>query len=124
MYNGGTLTLINCTVSGNTIKSSGPVSAAAAGVSSGTIGTRDDAHADQLHRQRQLRHLTAAACSTSGTATLTNTIVAGNNSRRHRRLRLLRAANNLIGTGNAGGLVNGADGNLVGVTNPLLGPAG
>ena len=39
-------------------------------------------HADQLHRQRQLRHRTAAvACTTSGgTATLTNCTVSGNSA--------------------------------------------
>ena len=68
----GTTTLTNCTVSGN----SAATAAAAADCS-----TRRHDHADQLHRQRQLRQLTAAACTTRGTATLTNTIVAGNTAR-------------------------------------------
>ena len=67
LYNaGGTLTLTNCTVSGNSAGSNG-----------GGLFRRWYGHADQLHRQRQLRHA-AAACSTSGTATLTDSTVSGN----------------------------------------------
>ena len=36
----------------------------------------------------------------------------------------MSGTNNLIGTGAAGGLANGVNGNLVGVTNPLLAPLG
>ncbi len=64
------LTLTNCTVSGN----SACRRAAAAWT------TARHGHADQLHRQRQLRH-TAAVCSiVNGTATLTNCTVSGNSA--------------------------------------------
>ena len=52
LFNNGTATLTNCTVSGN---SSGMATAAA--------GSTRHGHADQLHRQRQLRRPTAAACT-------------------------------------------------------------
>ena len=56
LYNDrGTATLTNCTVSGN---SATPATAAA-------CTTRRHDHADQLHRQRQLRLRAAAACTTS-----------------------------------------------------------
>ena len=115
VYNGGTLAMVNCTVSGNSASGDG------GGVSSGTFGNYGPT-------------LTMTNCTVSansgyyggglanfGTATLTNTIVAGN-SRNDIYAPSASGTNNLIGTGNAGGLVNGADGNLVGVTNPLLAP--
>ena len=52
---GGTLTLTNCTVSGNSAGSDG----------GGLYNYRRHDHADQLHRQRQLRRRTAAACTTT-----------------------------------------------------------
>ncbi len=52
---GGTTTLTDCTVSGNSAGIDG----------GGLIELRRHDHADQLHRQRQLRRLTAAACSTT-----------------------------------------------------------
>ena len=64
----------------------------------------------------------------SGTATLDNTIVALN-TQRHRRVApasdiagSVSGAYNLIGTGGSGGLVNGVNGNQVGVADPGLGP--
>ena len=117
MYNGGTLAMINCTVSGNSVSGDG------GGVSSGTFRNYGPT-------------LTMTNCTVSGnsgyygggllatgTATLTNTIVAGN-SGSDIDAASASGTNNLIGTGDAGGLVNGADGNLVGVTNPLLAPLG
>ncbi len=47
MYNYGTATLTNCTVSGN--------SATVSGGGLFNNGYYGDGHADQLHRQRQLR---------------------------------------------------------------------
>ena len=57
---------------------------------------------------------------------LTNTIVAGNQSHHGSGdiAGSVSGSNNLIGTGNFGGLVNGIDGNIVGVADPLLGPLG
>ena len=57
-----------------------------------------------------------------GTITLTNTIVAANSSSDIQGQ--VSGSNNLIGTGGSGGLVNGQDGNLVGVADPLLAPLG
>ena len=54
-----------------------------------------------------------------GTATLANTIVAGNNNDISGTV---SGSYNLIGTGGSGGLVNGTNGNQVGVANPGLGP--
>ncbi|MFO0952510.1 MAG: choice-of-anchor Q domain-containing protein [Isosphaeraceae bacterium] len=54
-----------------------------------------------------------------GSATMTNTIVAGNNSD---IAGVVSGGHNLIGAGGSGGLINGANGNIVGVANPGLGP--
>ena len=67
------------------------------------------------------------------TATLTNTIVAGNAGGdifagevggTGADAPSLSGTNNLIGIGAAGALTNGVNGNLVGVTDPLLAPLG
>ena len=82
LYNGvdGTATLTNCTVSGNSAGFGG----------GGLFITARHGHADQLHRQRQLRRPPAAAACTSsyGTATLTNCTVSGNSAARQRRRRV------------------------------------
>ena len=63
-------TLTNCTVSGNSATGNG-------GGLYTTSGRHD--HADQRHRQRQLRRQRRRHCTTvDGTVTLGNTIVAGN----------------------------------------------
>jgi hypothetical protein len=92
----GALTMSNCTVSGNSISTA--------------IGGRGNA--DGLFA--------------SGPATLTNTIVAGSTTAGGTDIYAaeLSGTNNLIGTGTAGGLTNGVNGNLVGVSNPLLAPLG
>jgi len=66
-----------------------------------------------------------------GDLVLTNTIVAGNTSGSiasdifmENLPNAVSGSNNLIGTGGSGGLVNGVNGNQVGVTNPLLGTLG
>ncbi len=56
-----------------------------------------------------------------GTATLTNTIVAGDNTDISGTV---SGSHNLIGTGGSGGLSDGTDGNIVGVANPGLAPLG
>jgi Dockerin type I domain len=64
----------------------------------------------------------------SGTTTLNNTIVAlntqgpGSGAPASDIDGSVSGAYNLIGTGGSGGLVNGTNGNLVGVANPGLGP--
>ena len=73
---GGTATLTNCTVSGN---SAGNMAAAC-------YELRRHDHADQLHRQRQLRRISGGGLSTSsGTITLTNCTVSGNSPLAWRR---------------------------------------
>ncbi len=59
-----------------------------------------------------------------GTFLITNTIVAGNinDSGASDILGLVSGTHNLIGTGGSGGLINGANGNIVGVVSPGLAP--
>jgi hypothetical protein len=99
--NSGTLTVTNSTITGNT--ASGP------GISDG------------------------GGISNVGTLTLVNTIVAGNAATNgatgpdiggNANVDTTNSRNNLIGTGGSGGLVNGVNGNQVGVANPGLGPLG
>lgn len=61
-----------------------------------------------------------------GTFLITNTIVAGNtnDSGASDILGLVSGTHNLIGTGGSGGLINGANGNIVGVVSPSLAPLG
>ena len=68
----GTATLTNCTVSGNS-----------AGGSGGGLANSRHGHADQLHRQRQLRRHDGGGLATDGTATLTNCTVSGNSATDH-----------------------------------------
>ena len=79
LYNdGGTATLTNCTVSGNSAgrRRRRPVQ-----------HQRHD-HADQLHRQRQLRRVDGGGLyNFNGTATLTNCTVSGNSATHRRRRR-------------------------------------
>ncbi|MBI1324764.1 DUF4214 domain-containing protein [bacterium] len=63
----------------------------------------------------------AGLYSPGGTTTLTNSIVAGNTSDISGNV---TGSHNLIGTGGSGGLINGTNGNIVGVANPGLGVLG
>ena len=124
IYNAGTLTMTDCTVSGN--------SADIGGVLNGNPFTY------------QAGTLTMTNCTVSAnsfglagyfpaTVTLTNTVVAenagsdifaGEVGRTGADAPSLSGTNNLIGIGAAGALTNGVNGNLVGVTDPLLAPLG
>ena len=92
---GGTTTLTNCTVSGNLASFGG--------------GLSDDG---------------------TGVTALENSIVAGNTTNLGAASDIetsdvaSSSSHNLIGTGGSGGLVNGVDGNIVGVANVLLAPLG
>ena len=128
LYNAGTLTMTNCTVSANSAE---------------LIG-RGGANGNPFTNQLVTGTLTMTNCTVSanpgsglvvyfGPATLTNTIVAGNAGSDifagfvggpGADAPSLSGTNNLIGTGSAGALTNGVNGNLVGVTNPLLAPLG
>src|SRR5262245_46256586 len=110
VFNKGTLALTNCTVSGNF------------GV--GGLATGD------YHNQGGSTTLTNCTVSGNsgfaevftyfGTTALTNTIVAGDFS----ILGTVSGSNNLIGGGGSGGLIDGVDGNIVGVADPGLAPLG
>ncbi|WP_165230645.1 right-handed parallel beta-helix repeat-containing protein [Aquisphaera insulae] len=119
VLNYGTATLINCTVSGNTARPDwfNP----GGGLATGGYWGKDAA-------------TTLINCTISGndgggvnaawgTTTLTNTIVAGQASGGDIS-GTVSGTNNLIGTGGSGGLVDGVDGNIVGVTDPGLAPLG
>jgi hypothetical protein len=76
----------------------------------------------------------AAFVGTNGTVTLKNTLVAGNTVEEQRigvtpsdvtgTLDTANSWNNLVGTGGSGGLIDGVQGNRVGVINPRLAPLG
>jgi hypothetical protein len=115
LYNGGTASLTNCTISGNSTSSNLPL---------GTGGGLANEWS-----------LTLTACTVSGnsakyggglandgTATLTDTIVAGNTDHAFHAndiggSRNVTGSYNLIGSGGAGGLTNGTNGNIV-LTSP------
>jgi hypothetical protein len=108
--------LVNCTIANNT------------GLNPGIMS--DSARLDLLN-VTITSNSSPGGVSTGGgivvaggsTVTLTNTIVAGNSPLNIDRGDVQASSrNNLIGTGGSGGLVNGVNGNLVGVANPRLGP--
>jgi hypothetical protein len=73
----------------------------------------------------------AALTTANANATINNTIVAGNPGPGGAQADVLGSgtdivtgSNNLIGTGGSGSLVNGVNGNIVGVADPKLGPLG
>src|SRR5262249_8806945 len=112
VYNGGTLTMTNCTVSGNSPNGDGGRGASRA------FGT----HAPTLTMTNCAVSGNSASYGggllATGTATLTNTIVAGQTTGNDVYAPSLSGTNNLVGIGYAGSLTNGVNGNLVGVSNP------
>ena len=143
---GGSLTLVNCTVSTNSSTDGGGV-AAYHGSSitvtnctvSGNSGSRYGAGITVVNNSHgtltnvTVSGNTAATGGGSGlyvlnssTVTLNNTIVAGNTNGdiTVNQVSNISGAYNLVGTGGSGGLVNGTNGNIVGVANPLLAPLG
>jgi CSLREA domain-containing protein len=122
--NDGTVTLTNCTISGNS-------------ATSGTGGVYNTG-SFYNHSTATLTNCTVSDNSTNSsvggvnnngpdaTLTLTNTIVAGNQNATGVRDLIesgpVSGNNNLIGLQGPGGFVNGVDGNIVGVVNPLLAP--
>ena len=120
--NYGKATLTNCTVSGNSLGSDPTAPGNGGGVENSAVGTVSfidcTLSANSATKGGGLYNL--------GTATLTDTIVAGNrigptgapsdiagSSR-------VAGIYNLIGTGGSGGLTNGLNGNIVGVADPGL----
>jgi fibronectin-binding autotransporter adhesin len=123
LYNLGTTSLTNCTVSGNY---------AGYGYGGGGLDTGSSSFPEGT---TSLTNCTVSGNSASfngggvlagyGTTTLTNTIVAGNSASVQGDVSgTVSGSFNLIGTGGSGGLSNGVDGNIVGVANPGLAPLG
>ena len=127
--NEGTLTLLNSTVAGNTS------SAAGGGVDDG-LGTLTITNCTIAGNTT---HATGGGLSIDGgpfgaDTTIYNTLIAANHNGSGSAddiagtFDLVLApnqqpsSNNLIGTGGSGGLTNGTNGNIVGVTDPKLGP--
>jgi hypothetical protein len=128
IYNTGFLTLTNSTLDGNTATSQG----GGAFFGGGTATIVNSTVADNA-----VTGITGSTLAggglfvSSGTNVINNTIVALNTSGQTNSMKADDIAGtalssssgfNLIGTGGAGGLTNGVDGNQVGVANPGLGP--
>jgi parallel beta-helix repeat protein len=117
----GTATLTNCTVTGNSsllgggitngINSLGYYEAASLSLTNVTVADNSAFYGGGIFNG----YLSSAS--------LTNTIVAGNSSD-ITSFQGLTGTYNLIGTGGSGGLVNGVDGNIVGVADAGLAPLG
>jgi fibronectin-binding autotransporter adhesin len=119
----GTVALIDCTISGNSDISNGvsvhpDLGGRPGGGPPGGGGPGNDGYYSGGYYSGGY----GGIANVSGTTTLTNTIVAGNSG--GQIIGQVSGSYNLIGTGGSGELVDGVDGNLVGVTNPLLGTLG
>lgn len=118
----GGLTITNATITGNDAVAGGGIS-----VNGGALTITNSTISGNTARNSQ----GGGIFTSSGTATLTNTIVAANTDTGGGSPPddinagvTSGSANNLIGAGGSGGLTDGENGNIVGVTNPLLGPLG
>ncbi len=118
IYNdGGTATLNNCTISGNSATNDG----------GGLIDFDSTATLTNCTISGNSATGGGGLYNNSGPATLNNTIVAGNTSMGTENDisgTITAGSNNLIGTGGSGGLVDGTNGNQVGVAEPGLDPLG
>jgi parallel beta-helix repeat protein len=121
---GGTTTLTNCTFSGNSARSEGGGLFGDAGATNLTNCTVSGNFAYEFGGGLY-------NADGSNGLTLQNTIVAGNtgNGGSASDIRGLifvasSSSYNLIGTGGSGGMVDGVNGNIVGVSDPLLAPLG
>ena len=106
LENYGALTLVNSTIAGNASPRGGGIANAGGGtlnVTNSTISGNSGGGLDNI----------------DGTVLLTNTIIAAQTLGGDIN-GLVSGANNLIGTGGSGGLVNGMNGNIVGVSDPKL----
>ncbi|WP_165232543.1 choice-of-anchor Q domain-containing protein [Aquisphaera insulae] len=121
-YGGGviglysTLDLVNCTVAENSSGAAGGglwIDGGDATLTNVTVAANSSGDAAGLY-------------VAGGTPTLINTIVAGNTGSGGASdiSGSVVGNNNLIGTGGSGGLVDGTDGNIVGVADALLAPLG
>ena len=140
VYNSGTTTLTECTLSGNFGVIGGGMFNAPYGDTtltnctlSGNTSYYGGGMINYFSAEATLTNCTVSgntAYSGSGgglynfygAVTLTNAIIAGNNSDISGFA--VSGTHNLIGNGGSGGLIDGVDGNIVGVANPLLTPLG
>jgi hypothetical protein len=138
----GPLTLTNCTISGNSVNSSGSggglynVSYGTATLTNCTVSGNSAGHTGGglsiIEATATLINCTVSGNSagtgagmylSASAATLTNTIVAGQAAGGDIfAFGGVFGSNNLIGTGGSGGLINGVNGNIVGVADPGLAP--
>ena len=123
IFDTGSLTIVNSTISGNTATSNG-----GGGLFDGAVTVVNSTIADNVVPGGS--GAGAGLSVNGGTVILKNSIVALNTDVFSNRSTTddiagtplsTSSAFNLIGTGGAGGLVNGSMGNLVGVANPGLG---
>ena len=112
------MTLTNCTVAGNSSVIDG------GGVS--TLGGTMTLADCTVSGNSVAGTFGGGVANYGGTATLTDTIVAGNTSSSSPSDigGTVAGTYDLIGTGGSGGLVDGVDGNVVGVADPVLGALG
>jgi len=116
-YN-GTATLSDCTVSGNSVTGNGgglyteSLLELISSTVSGNSASKAGGGLFDIHVGASLNDTIVAGNTLSSGAS----DIGGNAA--------VSGANNLIGTGGSGGLVNGVNGNLVGVTDPGLAPLG
>jgi hypothetical protein len=148
IFNSGNTALVDCTISGNTagtgsgtvqgggIDNNGTLSLTSSTISENSAyGSYYESHGGGIENSGLLT-VTGSTISgnsapypggggienSGGTVILANTIVAGNGY--GDIVGPVTGTYNLIGTGGSGGLVNGVNGNLVGVANPWLGALG
>src|SRR5262249_44701668 len=105
--------LTDCTVSGNSAGSGGVYTTGVAG----TTLTNSTVSGNSSSSGSSVVNVGGA------TTWMNNTIVAGPTTGGNIS-GSVGGSNNLIGTGGSGGLVDGVNGNIVGVANPLLAPLG
>ncbi len=119
-FTGGTLTVRNSTLTGNSTTGDGGGIASTDGTTTiinSTITGNSTTHS-------------GGGLANSATMILVNTIVAGNTSSNSATVADIAGPiaasshNNLIGTGGSGGLTNGTSGNKINVANPGLGTLG
>ena len=114
--NSNTINVVNCTFVDNSATTAG----AALSVNSPSLVLTNTTIVEN-------RDVTGGAVEASGRTTLNNTIVSSNLAPDGTPADIsvaVTGSNNLIGTGGSGGLVNGVNGNIVGVADPKLGPLG
>ena len=117
IHNEGKLILIDCTITGNSAPSGGAIDQIAGSAS--TVSIFDSTI---------WANSSDSGGAIDGPVRLVNSIVAGNTLSDGKTPADISSSatgsNNLIGTGGSGGLINGQNGNIVGVADPKLAPLG